>query len=104
MTAAREMEASDLIWKHWQNGTVIADLPPGLKPASRGEGYAIQACMTRFSARPIAGWKIAATSVAGQTHIGVDGPLAGRLLQEFVHGNGAALSLATNRMLSLIHI
>ena len=98
MTASREMEASDLIWKHWQNGTVIADLPPGMKPASRGEGYAIQACMARFSARPIAGWKIAATSVAGQTHIGVDGPLAGRLLQEIVYGDGATLSLATNRM------
>ena len=31
------------------------------------------------------GWKIAATSLAGQKHIGVDGPLAGRLLAETVH-------------------
>ena len=73
-------------------------LPPALKPQSRAEGYAIQACMRRFSPEPIAGWKIAATSTAGQQHIGVDGPLAGRLLPEFLHEDGATVSITTNRM------
>ena len=44
------------------------------------------------------GWKIAATSKVGQAHIGVDGPLAGRLLAERTHTSGATLSLAGNRM------
>src|SRR5262249_13065423 len=34
------------------------------------------------TASPLFGWKIAATSVAGQKHINVTGPLAGRLLAE----------------------
>ncbi|OYX65958.1 MAG: hypothetical protein B7Y95_23925, partial [Rhizobiales bacterium 32-66-11] len=40
----------------------------------------IQARLAAHSAAPPFGWKIAATSREGQAHIGVDGPLAGRLL------------------------
>ncbi len=47
---------------------------------------------------PLFGWKIAATSEAGQRHINVDGPLAGRLLAERVIEEGATVSLATNLM------
>jgi 2-keto-4-pentenoate hydratase len=97
MAAMRE-QSSDLIWQHWQDGTVMDGLPPDLKPATRAEGYAIQAHMPQRSPKPLAGWKIAATSTAGQQHIGVDGPIAGRLLAEFLHEDGASISLATNRM------
>ncbi len=58
--------AADLIWRHWQDGTVMDGLPPDLKPSTRAEGYAIQADLEQRSAEPIAGWKIAATSTAGQ--------------------------------------
>ena len=95
-------EAAELIWRHWQAGSVMDALPTGLAPATRAEGYAVQACLERYSAKPRAGWKIAATSVGGQRHIGVDGPLAGRLLAERLHGtvdgDGTALSLDGNRM------
>ena len=99
----REHErAAELIWRHWQAGEVMEALPEGLAPQTRAEGYAIQACFERYSARPRAGWKIAGTNVAGQRHIGVDAPLAGRLLAERLHdardGGGAAVSLAGNRM------
>lgn len=91
-------EAAALIWQHWQDGTVMAGLPSGLKPQTRAEGYAIQAHIVHRSPKPLAGWKIAATSTAGQQHIGVDGPIAGRLLAEFLHEDGAAVSIASNRM------
>jgi 2-keto-4-pentenoate hydratase len=44
------------------------------------------------------GWKIAATSIAGQRHIGVDGPLAGRILEERVIPDGGVCSLGNNLM------
>ena len=44
----------------------------------------MQAEVARLSGQPCVGWKIAATSVAGQKHINVDGPLAGRLLADRV--------------------
>ncbi len=91
-------QVCDLIWGHWQAGTVMSDLPPSVKPATRAEGYAAQAGLEACSAQPRAGWKIAATSVAGQRHIGVDGPLAGRLLAEKLLPGGATVSIATNRM------
>lgn len=98
MDAEQVQEASDLLLRHWRAGTVLPALPEGLRPATRAEGYAIQARLEATSAKPLWGWKIAATSLAGQAHIGVDGPLAGRLLAEMVFGDGATLPLGANRM------
>jgi 2-keto-4-pentenoate hydratase len=91
--------ASSLLWQNWRDGSAIDDLPAGLAPASRAEGYAIQAQLEARSEKPLFGWKIAATSSAGQDHIAVDGPMAGRLLAESVFEDGAMLNLSGNRML-----
>ena len=93
-----EEAACASLWRHWQGGTVLDELPPNLKPATREAGYAIQACFERYSSKPRAGWKIAATSAAGQRHINVDGPLAGRLLAERIYKDGAGVSIDGNRM------
>lgn len=55
----------------------------------------MQAEVARLSGQTSIGWKIAATSVAGQKHINVDGPLAGRLLTDrvFAAGTEAANSI-----------
>ena len=91
-------EASDVLWRAWQLGVAIDTLPASCRPASRAEGYAVQALLEPRSAKPVAGWKIAATSSAGQKHINVGGPLAGRILAERVHPDGAALPMTGNRM------
>lgn len=98
MDVTQTRSASELLARHWREGTVLEALPEPLRPASRAEGYAIQAQLERMSAKPLWGWKIAATSTAGQQHIGVDGPLAGRLLAEMVYGDGATLPFGANRM------
>jgi 2-keto-4-pentenoate hydratase len=46
----------------------------------------------------VGGWKIAATSLAGQSHIGVSGPLAGPVFASRVRVGDATVSLAGNRM------
>jgi 2-keto-4-pentenoate hydratase len=90
--------AADLLWEHWQAGRQLGELPVALRPHSRREGYAIQALLEKRSASPLFGWKIAATSAAGQAHIGVDGPIAGRLLRERVSESGATVSTHGNHM------
>ncbi|WP_322009356.1 2-keto-4-pentenoate hydratase [Paraburkholderia sp. J12] len=90
--------ASGLLWNAWHDGRVIDALPDELRPRSRSEGYAVQASFADRSAASPAGWKIAATSGAGQRHINVDGPLAGRILAGRVHSDGACLSMRGNRM------
>ena len=69
-----------------------------MRPRTRQEGYAIQARLEARSAAPLFGWKIAATSVAGQAHINVDGPLAGRLLREKAFDSGADVPFGANHM------
>jgi 2-keto-4-pentenoate hydratase len=90
--------ASDLLWRLWSEGRRIDELPSELRPTTRAEGYAVQALVEQRSRKPLFGWKIAATSAAGQAHINVDGPLAGRLLAEKAFSSGAALSFAANHM------
>ena len=98
MELARAKEASELLIRHWRDGTTLESLPFPLRPETRAEGYLIQSRIERLSTKPLFGWKIAATSLAGQRHIAVDGPLAGRLLVERVYQDGATLTLGANRM------
>jgi 2-keto-4-pentenoate hydratase len=95
---ARWNDAAALLLQHWQRGAHLADLPAACRPADRSEGYAVQRAVARLSGESVAGWKIAATSIAGQQHIGVDGPLAGRLLASRLLGAGATVPLAGSRM------
>lgn len=90
--------ASALLIDCRERGAVIAALPDALRPTTRTEGYAVQARIERTSAAPLFGWKIAATSPAGQAHIAVDGPLAGRLLAERVIADGGICPFGANRM------
>ncbi len=96
MKAAQQ--AADLLWAHWSGGTRLDHIPDDMRPATRAEGYAIQARVETRSAAPLYGWKIAATSKAGQAHIAVDGPMAGRLLRERVFEDGATLPFGANHM------
>lgn len=98
MIPAAAREAAELLWRHRVDGTVLQDLPPGLRPTSPAEGHAIQAELPTVTRQRVVGWKIAATSRAGQAHINVGGPLAGRILASGVVDVGAVVSLAGNRM------
>ena len=90
--------AAQTIWRHWNDSTRMDALPAECRPADRADAYSIQAELERISGQARSGWKIAATSLAGQKHIGVDGPLAGRLLTGRVLSGGATVSLSGNLM------
>jgi 2-keto-4-pentenoate hydratase len=90
--------AAAILWQHWRQSTRLEELPAHCRPGSRAEGYAIQAEVAKLSGMSIAGWKIAATSTAGQQHIRVDGPMAGCLLSARAMETGARVSLAGNNM------
>ena len=90
--------ASQALHEHWRAGTKLGALDDWYRPISRAEGYAIQAAIERFSTAHLFGWKIAATSVAGQKHINVAGPMAGRILAETVIPDGGTASMAGNEM------
>jgi 2-keto-4-pentenoate hydratase len=89
---------SDLLYDHWMDGTKIAQLPVALQPASEEEGYAVQALLEARSKSALFGWKIAATSAAGQAHIQVAGPLAGRILAERVIEPSGTCPFGSNLM------
>ncbi len=90
--------AAEALLTLWTGRGRCDALPQDIRPGSRAEGYAVQGVMARLQGHPQFGWKIAATSVDGQRHIGVDGPLGGRLFADRVLPNGAAVTLDNNLM------
>jgi 2-keto-4-pentenoate hydratase len=91
-------EAARMLWNCRVSGTAIEALPEALRPRDAAAGHAVQAALPAVAGQRVVGWKIAATSAAGQAHIQVDGPLPGRILEDFIHTMGATLTLAGNRM------
>lgn len=98
MNSKHVREAADILRRHTRERTRLGSLPETCRPSSRVEAYAIQEEVAGLSGRQVAGWKIAATSEAGQKHIGVDGPIAARLLSEHIIAGGLAIPLASNVM------
>lgn len=90
--------ASLLLCQSWQQGRHIDELAADCRPRDRIEAYAVQAEWPAHLGQAVAGWKIAATSTAGQKHIGVTGPIAGPVFEHRVHQDRARISLESNRM------
>ncbi len=90
--------AAELLWNAWMDERRIDAIPEAFRPATRADGYQIQRQLAEHSGQATVGWKIAATSTAGQKHLQVDGPLAGRLLANRVHPDGTPIMLGNNGM------
>src|SRR5512139_855598 len=90
--------ASRILYDHWRGGTKLGALEAPLRPRNRAEGYAVQAAIESRSGGRLFGWKIAATSEAGQKHINVAGPMAGRILSETVIADGGTAPMTGNEM------
>jgi 2-keto-4-pentenoate hydratase len=90
-------QAARRLARHWLLGRHLQEPPEGGRPGTRADGYAVQRYWPALLGE-VGGWKIAATSVAGQGHIGVSGPLAGPVFADRVRLGDATVSLAGNRM------
>jgi 2-keto-4-pentenoate hydratase len=89
--------AAEALWTAWTSGARIAGLPEEVRPRDPAEGFAAQLALGTH-AGPSYGWKIAATTTAGQAHIGVTGPLPGLLFERFRHEPGDVLESAGMHM------
>jgi 2-keto-4-pentenoate hydratase len=99
MSAAEKIDkAADALLAMWQQRTRCDGLSPSYRPSSRAEGYAVQQLVGEKQQHALFGWKIAATSIEGQRHIAVNGPLAGRLYTDRVLRDGASVTLDNNLM------
>lgn len=98
MTSDRVTAASEFLLKHWHLNTRFENLTPGLLPGNKQEAYQVQALIEKQSTQALTAWKLAATSVAGQKHIGVSGPLIGRYIAERVVPSGSVIPFGNNGM------
>lgn len=93
-----QLQCALILAESMRTGQPIDALPEACRPSSRDAGYAIQARLGGALRDELAGWKIAATSLGGQKHIGVDGPLGGRIFKRQVHALHDIVPTWGNRM------
>lgn len=98
MQSAAIEQAANILLSAWLKEQRIDALPESCRPSTKAEGYAIQDRLVAQAQQAVFGWKIAASSSAGQKHIGVDAPLAGALLASRLHRNGATVPLGKSQM------
>jgi 2-keto-4-pentenoate hydratase len=98
MVEASAQAAAQQLFTAWQTPNQIVSIEEAVRPLTRGEGYAVQQALLAATGDKPIGWKIAATSAAGQQHIGVSGPMAGRLLASRCLPDGATVSMRGNVM------
>ena len=97
-TADSAQTGATLIANAWHGGTTLDALPDTCRPTTLAQGYQIASALGAAARDRVVGWKIAATSAQGQAHIGVDGPVAGRLFAGRVFASPASVSLTHNHM------
>ncbi len=91
----RAARGAELVWQAWTSGERVAELPEDVRPRTVEDGFAVQQALAAHAGSSY-GWKIAATSAAGQAHIRVAGPLPGRLFDRFRHDEGDRLPVHDN--------
>ena len=89
-------QAAQLLIRACQDGQRMAMLPPVAQPVDLEQGYQIQDIVA--AREDIAGWKVAATSLAGQNHIGIAHPIAGRLGASCVLDTAGTADMTGNLM------
>ena len=84
--------------KAWNERLIHTNMDHLLIPENKIQAYKIQSDYEKTSKSSLVGWKIAATSIEGQKHIGVEEPIAGRLIKERFNESGSSVSLKNNQM------
>jgi 2-keto-4-pentenoate hydratase len=85
--------AADMLLAAYRDGRQFVELPEALRPRTMSEGYDVQdRLVAALGAKP-AGWKLAIGSHRGKRSSGVGRSIAGRVLRDRLHGEGAELRM-----------
>ncbi len=76
-----ERQAAEILWGLWQADTCIEALPEHCRPDDLAAGYRVQRKLVEVCGQKPLGYKIAASSKAGQSHLKITHPVYGRLLE-----------------------
>jgi len=89
---------ADLRLRSGSDAQQLDELPPGCRPQSLDDAYAIQAATRKLlqarGAGTPCGWKIGCTTPVMQQYLNIPHPCAGTLYSASVHANSVALDIA----------
>lgn len=85
--------AAAMLAEAWRSGTLLAELPYAVRPATMAEGYDIQDRLIAELGRPVVGWKLGLGSAVQKRQSGVGRSIAGRVLGSHLHRPGDEVPL-----------
>ena len=85
--------AADLLLAAYREGRQVVELPEAVRPRTMPEGYDVQDRLVAALGAETAGWKLAIGSHKGKRGSGVGRSIAGRVLRDRLHGDGAELRM-----------
>jgi len=98
------LAASEFLYRLWTQGGHVDEIPSSLRPDNVSDAYEIQALLENSSGAAVFGWKLAATSKAGQEHINVDGPLIGRIPADRALPDGSIYTALDNNVMRVAEL
>ena len=97
MNIIKIYEASKIMWDAIKNEELINSYQKKI-PISKKEAYEIEKIYKSFTDFEHIGYKIAATSIDGQKHINVSGPILGMLFKHNVYSNNDTINFTNYTM------
>ncbi len=91
-------KAAELLWNNWTTGHSVATLPEDCRPGDIDAGYRVQEALVDVSGQKPVGYKIAASSQAGQKHLKITHPVFGRLFESQMLPSGEESNWRDNSM------
>ena len=98
MTMQKPPSGQQILLDAWRHDRAIDALPGAVRPTDIAAGYALQDAVIEMLGEHVVGYKIAATSAAGQAHIAIDSPISGQLRESRVLAPGTPAPMAGNSM------
>ena len=85
MSPEQASQAARVLLDARRDRRTIASLPELCRPSNVDEGYQVQDALVALGGGRVLGWKLGATTPYWQKRAGLEGPMAGRLLEGAVH-------------------
>ncbi|KQP72878.1 hydratase [Methylobacterium sp. Leaf113] len=85
--------AAELLRDAYRDGRPFVELPEAVRPRTMAEGYDVQDRLLAALGAESVGWKLAIGSHKGKRSSGVGRSIAGRVLKDHLHADGAALRM-----------
>lgn len=93
--------AASMLARAWSTGTQIPELPAEIRPRTLSEGYDVQDRLIGELGKEVVGWKLGMGSANVMRKMGIDRPVAGRVLASRSYHSGDTVTVPAGAAITI---